>query len=97
MLYFYATGYLSKFSVTTIKGGGLIIYLRVSIPIFYPEATFSYHAIVCGIARVMVTYVICTYPDTYANLEPKSCAKIIEQVPAQGWVFTTPQWKKEPL
>ena len=48
-------------------------------------------------ARVMVKYVIRTDLGTYAHLESKSCAKMIEHAPAGGWNPTTPQRKKEPL
>ena len=37
----------------------------------------------------MVMYVIHIYPGIYAHLEPKSCAKMIEQVPTWGCNYIT--------
>ena len=44
----------------------------------------------------MFTYAIRIDLGTYAHLEPKSCAKMIEQVPAWDWSYTTPNGNKEP-
>ena len=37
----------------------------------------------------MVTYIIRIDPGAYAHLEPKSCAKMIEQVPTWGCNYIT--------
>ena len=52
--------------------GGLIIPLRGSAPRIATKAALAYHAIVCGISRVMVTDIICKDQGTYMHLDPKS-------------------------
>ena len=44
----------------------------------------------------MVMYIIGTDPGTYASLETKGCAEMIEQVSTRGWNSTNLQWKRNP-
>ena len=50
----------------------MVISLRGSVPRITTKAMLAYHTIGCGIAIIMVTYVIRIEPGTYAHSEPKS-------------------------